>query len=424
MFCNRSWLINHITILSENYIRKSLNEEAKAIIRKQSPIPVPVELTHFTVHEKEDFGVSHFRTQVAGELYFRYNVEELFKLAKLNAIGVLENEINGGETDETYDEKLGNIVGAVGEAGIGKTVLSKMVLNLTLDDNEQSFLFFLQLRYVKNFDKKMTLVDFLLDQHLPNKRLDRQESGNLLRVLSASPSVYIFIDGLDEIDSKYLNETAELLKETDEASPDQILKNLLSGRLLPRAKKFLTSRPGAFSVLHPEYKPSFTVSLLGLSEESQYLLCRRISNDESEYVYIVKRLRSNPGIARLCYNPMHCVLIIAYITKNRDDLLEVVSVTKVFTSAFYECLRHEHFKGNINKLAVLSELALTGMIENQKNFDYTKVSNDEKTLETCMKLKIANNDEIRKAEVLNSLKNTTAKANDTTDILVHEKRKC
>ena len=99
-----------------------------------------------------------------------------------------------------------------------------------------------------------------------------------LNHLEASDSVYIVMDGLDEADidlrTNYPNNNA-----VSQAAAATFIQHLLSGRLLGKAKKLVTSRPRQLMHLPDEYSSNLYLNLLGLSDNGQSQICSDICLD-------------------------------------------------------------------------------------------------------------------------------------------------
>nr|CAB3264371.1 NACHT, LRR and PYD domains-containing protein 3-like [Phallusia mammillata] len=124
-------------------------------------------------------------------------VESLFRLAEQQASKVGEPECQG------------NVVTLIGQPGIGKTTLSKVITENILQDKMENitnmnWVFYISVKNI-DFQKYVTLVDFLLKYSLQNTSYNKlhgegfsslQEA--ILSKILESKNVFIAFDGLDE----------------------------------------------------------------------------------------------------------------------------------------------------------------------------------------------------------------------------------
>ena len=289
---------------------------------------------------------------------------------------------------EYADESEESFTGVVGEPGVGKTHLSKVLLRYQANNHSPDDTLYLFLVKFKEMDtkKKVNVLEFLVKPLVSDWTFDDYNDKALLRLISDSPNVYIVADGLDEGNDELFNkplDPALRMGLYEQATPDVIIKNLFAGNILPKAKKLVTSRPAAFLNLDVNYKPKFNVRILGISREEQEKLVRLLCN-ESDAAKVMEKLNANPDLISFCYNPLHCLIIVQRLKEMTDaDNMTEISSTLIFVETLLSLLKRNKglLKDFLDTLKRLSELAANGMKINNFIFDKKELNSiDEETL--------------------------------------------
>ena len=276
------------------------------------------------------------------------------------------------ETKEKYLNKHGNVVGVIGQAGVGKSTLSMILLTRVLEENlyNADYIFYVKLRDF--FDnKKMTLLDFLFNNITSVWMKEINYPKKFLQHLFLSGLVVMILDGFDEID---ITELSSYLKIKQfnmyaEESPLYFTLGLLKGEILPKAKKIITSRPRQLLNLLPQLKPIFIVSILGIDIQGQEKICGNIcSSNYKKKVW--SHVQNQPELNSYCYVPVMAILVfytLYRIFKNTNQTIPK-NITQVLTT--YLCLfnKTEHVRIQIN-LKSLCKLAYRGIRERQFYFN-------------------------------------------------------
>ena len=150
-----------------------------------------------------------------------------------------------GEAKEKYLNKHGNVVGVIGQAGVGKSTLSMILLSRVLKENlyNADYIFYVKLRDLDGI-KKLTLLDFLFKNTTSDWKKEINRAEVFLQHLSVSDSVVMILDGFDEIEITELDTDSDITFDMHaEESPLYFTLGLLNGEILPKAKKIITSRP-------------------------------------------------------------------------------------------------------------------------------------------------------------------------------------
>ena len=326
---------------------------------------VSLEIASYEEHQGgEDFGASSDGSSVV-EKHLRKSSSVFYEVTKL----LNEAEKRGGTS-----------VGIIGEPGAGKTNLSKKLLRLNAtnafqDDEKSVYLFHVKFRDM-DVNKKTNVLEFLVKPLVANWKFEHEKDQELLALINDSCEVYIIADGLDEAEDKLFSsplDSASQMGLYDNATPDVIIKNLLTGRIFPNAKKVVTSRPDAFLNLHADFKPKFNVRILGLSLESQerlgFLLCNK---SDAEYAKVKEKLDANPDLRSLCYNPLQCNITVQVLKwmKFSENASKITS-TLIFVENLLHILRRnkELHADLLQTIRELAKLAVSGMKENKFIFD-------------------------------------------------------
>ena len=152
-----------------------------------------------------DSGHQHTRKEIQN-LYKKHSMgdilpENFFKESRefVKECKDYKNALND-EAKEYYLNKRGNVVGVIGQAGVGKTTFSKILLNRILNKKEDlynaNYIFYVKLRNFQNQNKiKFGLLDFLLNNISSDWAETIDCSKSFLNHLSESDSVVIILDG-------------------------------------------------------------------------------------------------------------------------------------------------------------------------------------------------------------------------------------
>ena len=202
-------------------------------------------------------------------------------------------------------------------------------------------------------------------------------------MINKSPNVYVFIDGLDEGEDELFCTPVQPMNLYDRKTPDVIIKNLFSGRILSKAIKIVTSRPNSFLKLCPECRPKFSVRILGLSDKSRETFCRQLCGNNETYLKVKEKRDANPELRNLCHIPMYCKMITELLKqKSAMDSTHKVRLTSVFVQTFGRYFRETNSQGgfgDLNALKALTKLAFEGVKRNTFTFEATDLSDLNKT---------------------------------------------
>ena len=340
----------------------------------------------------EKMGNFHHRKEVANILNKPpakdIHYSQLFNEAKNHAVAASKNCCEKSAAQQKYQLVHGNIVGVVGQAGIGKSTLTKLLVREILDDDlyNAEYIFYLHFRDL-NYEKEMNLLQFLTNDSTFSNTLTEEERKHLLIRLDENANICIIIDGFDE---SLVSDKSKPIKGTksiyDTLKAEKIIKHILKGDLLPRAKKLVTSRPRQLFQLHKSYRPRFIVSILGLNETSQLQVCQDVCEDNDiKCANVLKIVNARPDLKSFCYTPVNCVLVMYCISVNFDcenlsssQRLDSLSNILVATLALF-VENTDHLRGEEFRTKKLSLLAFTTFLINKLVFEQEDLDNSKIT---------------------------------------------
>ena len=333
------------------------------------------------MEQLDRFGHFHYRKDVvriySEELFNIIPHEQMFEVAKWFAVRSAE----GCDTKEAKTEhilKYGNVLFIFGQAGIGKSTLSKLLVKKMLDSNvrlyQAEFVFFIRFRdldYKRNYD----LLEFLTNSAPFISSISSDYRRKIIQHLKASDNVYIVMDGLDEadIDLKINYPNIDAASHTTAAA---FINHLLSGRLLGKAKKLVTSRPRQLMHLPDDYSSNLYLNLLGLNDEGRLQICSDLCRDDPDKRdRILSRINSRPDLKSLCYVPITCIMVMVSFCSTDSLKRNVDTLTAILVYALENWfLKKLEGKFQIKKIAVL---AYKGFLENRFYFHEHHLRNED-----------------------------------------------
>ena len=297
-------------------------------------------------------------------------LEDLFKQAEELAKEQAKWETRNDPAKKKYVAIHGNCVGVSGQAGIGKTTLTQQLvekaLNKELHDIE--YLFYVSLKKV-NYEEKLNVLQFLLTNLDFSWEHDPDSDKVLLEQLEKNGKVIIIFDGLDEAPIE-LKKQCPNAKLYDVTTPEVLLKNILNGNILRKAKKMITSRPRQMLELNEQYRPHCIVDVLGINIEAQRQICKNICTEDCETV--LHELINHPELLAQCFVPIICIFTIYWLHQKHVQLDQTPlfpSVTNIILNVLETFILHGIAKNEF-ELKKLSKLAWDGL--RHKRYEFTE----------------------------------------------------
>ena len=258
-----------------------------------------------------------------------------------NPVGMFKPKKN--DRDQKYPKRI--LV--IGRPGIGKTMLTKKLLQQWNEKNEEfwheKILILVQLRAINN--EEVTLREMLGC----GEGLSRDDFESMYNSISLNPAKTVLIfDGLNEldVDSSLLSTKTNANRSPNEKMPAfTILKQLFRGNFLPGVTLLITSPPRAKNVL--QYL-SFegTVEILGFFEEQirEYVLkfCKD-DNDTAELIW--NHIKESAELLSLCYVPVNSYIVCLTLkesTENDQSSDTPETVTELYKRAVKVLIYRHH----------------------------------------------------------------------------------
>ena len=300
---------------------------------------VPLQMTRNEVKSLDEVDNFHHREEVpqtfSKEPTGDISIDNMFDKAKQDAQDLTPH--NQDLTKEERDQ-LGNLIALIGQAGIGKSTLTKSILNKILEKDlfGIKYPFHLQFRDL-DYMQDTNLLSFLA-QTLPLPWINNPERRDaVLTALSMRNDIILIMDGFDEaiIDASTTSIPTTNLYAT--ARPEVFIKSILRGTIFGNAKKIITSRPRQLLELPEEIRPTYILNILGLKAEEQHQICKDVCDEDADQVF--HHIQQQPSIATYCYVPCNCILVMHAIhhmknlqTKKNCRISMPETITDVFAT--------------------------------------------------------------------------------------------
>ena len=370
-----------ILFISVQSLKDNLAKQAMIICGERDRIrgdnvkiaPLQISTRPRNMEQLDRSGHFHYRKDVvriySEELSDVIPYEQIFEEAERKA----KKHAKGCRTEEAKTEHIlryANIVLISGQAGIGKSTLSKLLVEKMLEPNDPlyqaEFVFFIRFRdldYKQNYD----LLEFLTNSASFTSSITSEDRTKIIQHLEASDNACIVMDGLDEADidlkMKYPNINA-----ASHTTAATFINHLLSGRLLPRAKKLVTSRPRQLMQLpDDDYSSNLYLNLLGLSNEARSQICCDLCRDEPDKRdRILSHINSRPDLKSLCYVPITCIMVMMSFYRTDSEKRNLDTLTAILFYVLKNWFPSK-LKGKF-QIKKIANLAFAGFLKNRFHF--------------------------------------------------------
>ncbi|XP_056323893.1 NACHT, LRR and PYD domains-containing protein 12 [Danio aesculapii] len=216
------------------------------------------------------------------------------------------------QSPDDRDETV-KIVLTKGIAGIGKTVtIRKFILDWANGKANQDLelVFLLPFRELNLLEGEKSLLEVLFDFY-PTLKKAKQISEWI-----CDRKVLFILDGLDEYRQPLNFKSRLFSSETEKATVDVLLVNLLLGKLLPSAHLWITSRPVAAGQLPSHiFKHGYKTQIRGFRDEQKEKYFKSQFDDPALSQKVISHLKSQKSLWILCHIPLFS-WITSYVLKH------------------------------------------------------------------------------------------------------------
>ena len=317
----------------------------------------------------------------------------------------LENMAHLFRCKSTDDPKSINSVLVVGRPGIGKTLLTGMILYHWQQQKSKFWhgKIVILIRFRRFNTGKISLINMLRKSDgLDGTNISADDFTGIYEYICLEPSkVVLIFDGLDElkVDDRTLTTKECVNNNNEETHIYHIWKQLVIGELLPGATVLTTSRPTAERLYKPTNNDSIQyyqeVEILGFHEEEVKNYVKKFCDvDKEKSTEIWNLIKESPELLSLCYIPVSSYIVCLTLSEsiNMDKQEEAKgqrnvpkTITELYKRAINILLFRHHLEykdkekpknyitaklpkdlqGDLNKL---KEIARKGMMEEKLIF--------------------------------------------------------
>ena len=206
-----------------------------------------------------------------------------------------------------------------------------------------------------NYLQPLTLRELILDKQFPD--LDANTCKLDFEWIKKNQEKCLFVfDGLDQVAWSFnQNVTGEKMK-TKQCVQD-LITNLCNGHLLSNASLVFTSRPHSMMLIPEPQQPNLMYLLGDLPHSEMKKLFFAYAGKDAQNIWD-QLCETAPKLMSLCYNPLLLQLVITACIERLDELDEIQTMTKVFSTVLEQLRYCTNVRRDINKIKLqISKLA-------------------------------------------------------------------
>ena len=328
-------------------------------------------------HHRKDIA-EHFRKEPHGNVQYTQLFQEVEHRIKM-----IDNKGSNPQAIKDFLLRHGNLVVIAGQPGIGKSTLTKRLVEEMWESSlfEPDIVFLIRFRevdYARETDVLQFLAPYVEDI------FTKDERKTILEMLSKSEKVFIIMDGLDEATiSPKMNQPSIYSIQTV-SSAECFIQNIIAANIFSQSKKIVTSRPYRIAQLPKDFLPKVFFTIQGLDESGLKQICGNICGENINlYNKILMHLHSHPDLKSYCHTPVICIMVMESLygvyeakgssadSPNNRDLLEISNMntlTGIFVFVLKEWLVEKLERSDKFQIKEISDLAFNGFIQDQFYF--------------------------------------------------------
>ena len=269
----------------------------------------------------------------------------------------------------------------VGPPGVGKTTLSKRLVNNSVYELS------LRLNFASiNYAEKLTLQELLLKNQFDNFGFSVEKCQQVFFwIINNQSKCLLVIDGLDQAQFK-IDEQPPKESCDSNLNISTIIACLFEKIFLPNVRLIVTSRPHAVLDLHHSQRPDAVYQLEGLSDENTNKLLQFLSGDRyEEFSSNLKKM--GPELESLCSCPLLLQMFVLSQLDPSETIGEAKTITRMFATVLENLQLSKHVKTDFQEIRTkLARLAFNTFMNNQILITWEQVSNEGLTLKEIQDL--------------------------------------
>ena len=322
--------------------------------------------------------VQNYRSDDMGHLHRRSEKAERLRRCPTENISH-DSFFDRAQEQAEKTKKNGNIVGVLGQPGVGKTTFTEKLLEDYANKREiyqSKLVFYLKFRYV-NYSDKLNLLEFLAPTFVKNYTMGKKRRNALLNKLNNSVETLIIMDGLDEADINISDENCPEINILSKQTAEVFIKNILRGTILSKAKKLITSRPRQLTSLPKDFRPRFCINIIGLDINAQKQICRDVCVNKPDETF--GYVQDHSELSAYCHVPFNCILVMLSVNSLKtkksgtcDNFLPC-TLTGILSFVLIKFINSGHYRGRF-VCDRIANLAWNGFKQKKNNFNESDIS--------------------------------------------------